>query len=234
MASRLFDEEFSAGILATLKRRDILGRANPTQLVPLWYNVNTEAEGIVQKFHEDRRSNPLLETTPPEAWLAAELMPIVLEIRAQVIISETLLVEALQRYFRGSVRSVGVDNTSGEQQLCTSVEPCLPALKRLLMDLYDRRKRLCDILQIRLDAFTFREALAARKPSSPREQIILQGINEGWKNHRIAVELDKQRFVPRDRDYKSYTQMLRTTPQNFYSMKCAIKNKYRKSDSTCG
>ena len=161
-------------------------------------------------------------------------MAIVLEIRAQVNMSETVLVAALQRYFRGSARSVAVDSTSGEQQLCTGIEPFLPALKDLLIDLADRRKRLCDILQIPLNAFTLREALAVRKPFSRREKIILQGIDDGLKNPRIAIELDKQALVPRDREYKSYTHMLRTSPQNFYSMKSAIKKKYRKSDSTCG
>ena len=234
MTNRSYDEEFSPVILATLKKRDILGRANSAQLVPLWYNMNTKAEGIVQKFHEDRRSNPLLETTPPEAWLAAELMPMLLEIRLQVNMNETVLVASLQRYFRGSVRSVAVDNTSGEQQLCTGIEPYLPALKHLLIDLYDRRKRLCDILKIPLNAFTVREALAERKPFSRREKIILQGIDERWKSQTIAHALDEERLVPRGHTYTSYTHMLRTSPQNFYSMKFSIKKKYRKSGSTGG
>jgi len=229
MTSRCFDEEFPAGILDMLKKRDILGRANATQLVPLWYNAYTKADAMEQRFQQERRQNPLLETTPPEAWLTAELMPVVQEIRAQVDIGELILDSALQRYLRSAVHPIAVDKTPDEQQLCTSVEAYLPAVKDLLINLYDRRKSLRAILQIPRTAYTFYKALTTRKPTSRKEAIFLEGINAGWKNPQIARTLDEDHQKPRT--YESYRKMLRSNPQNFYSLKNGIKKKYLDSVS---
>jgi hypothetical protein len=223
MPKKLYDEEFSPEILQKLKRLDVLGRKNLAHLAILRYNVYTEAEAIVQSFQDERRENPVLETTSPETWLTAELMPAVQKIRAKVDIPEAILDAALQRYFCRAVQPV-VDSTSDEQQLCTSVEAYLPAVKNLLINLYDRRKSLCQILRVPVSAYTLREALTARKPVSRREAIFLEGINSGWKNPRIARTLDDQRIKPRT--YESYGKMLRSNAQDFYSLKTTIKTKY--------
>src|ERR1039458_3955398 len=97
MPSKFHDDEFSPEILQMLRKRDVLGRGNSTHLVPLWYNAYTEAEVVVQKFQVERRQSPVLETTLPETWLTAELMPGVQTIRARVDIPEAILDSALQR-----------------------------------------------------------------------------------------------------------------------------------------
>jgi hypothetical protein len=223
MTSRFYDEEFSSEILQMLRRRNVLGRSNPAHLAILLYNLYTEAEVIVQKFQHDRRQNPLLETTPAEAWLTAELIPMVQKIRAKVDIADSVLDPALQRYFYRAAHSI-VDKSSDEQQLCTSVEAYLPAVKELLIDLYDSKKGLRGILKLPPTAYTFREAFTARKPTSRRADIIVQGIKEGWKDQRIARALDNGALKPRN--FPSYMEMLRNSAQNFYSMKSEIKKRY--------
>lgn len=226
MSAKLHDDEFSPEILLMLKQRDILGRLNPAQLVPLRYNSQTEAEAMVQKFQDARRDNPLLETTPAEAWLTAELMPVVEQIRAKVDIPEKVLDATLQRYFCRAMQPI-VDRISDEQQLCTSVEVYLTAIKQLLIDLYDRRKSLRGILRISPTAYTVRKALAARMPTSRREAVFLQGITEGWKNHQIARALDERGLKPRNRDYKSYREMHQIKNQLFCALKSDVKRKYQ-------
>lgn len=225
MSAKLHDDEFSPEILLMLKQRDILGRKNPAQLVPLRYTLYTEAEATVQKFQDARRDNPLLETTPAEAWLTAELMPVVEQIRAKVDIPERVLDAALQRYFCRAVQPI-VDRISDEQQLCTSVEVYLTAIKQLLIDLYDRQLSLRDILEIPATAYTLREAIVVRKPSSRREEIFLKGIKERWKNQRIARELDEKGLKPRGTTYKSYKEMHQINSQLFCATKSNIKKKY--------
>jgi hypothetical protein len=66
---KLYDAEFAPQLINTLKKREILGQANPAQLVPLRYNMSTE--GMEKKFQGERAKNPLLATAPPEAWTAA-------------------------------------------------------------------------------------------------------------------------------------------------------------------
>lgn len=226
MAGKFHDEEFSPEILDMLRRRDILGSSNPAHFAILRYNAYTQAEAIVQKFQDARRQNPLLETTPAEAWLTSELVPAVEQIRANADLAEPILDSALKRFFRLPVHTA-IATTSSEQHLCTSLDEYLPSVKALLMDLYDRRKSLRGILRIPVTAYTVREALSARKPASKREAIFLEGINAGWKDHRIARTLDEQRIKPRT--FESYRKMLRTNPQNFYSLKATIKKKYEDS-----
>ena len=151
-------------------------------------------------------------------------MPGVQTIRARVDIPEAILDSALQRYFRRAVPPTAANKTSDEQQLCISVEAYLPALRVLLIDLYDRQKSLRNILRIPPHAYTVRDALSSRKPSSRREAIVLEGINAGWENPRIARRLDEQHLKPHR--YESYTKMLRSYPQNFYALKSGIKKKY--------
>jgi hypothetical protein len=222
--SKMFDSELNAEVLKMLKRRDILGLANSAHLSLLIYNLNTEAEMIVVRFDAARRENPLLETTTPDAWLTAEMMPVVELIRDKVDIAEPILAAAIQRYFRRVAHPIAADGTPGEQQLCTSIEAYLPAVKNLLINLYDRKKSLRAILGIPVAAYSLREALTQRKPSSRMEAVFLEGMNARWKNHRIARTLDEQHLKPR-RD-KSYTEMLRLNPQGFYSLKSGIKKKY--------
>jgi len=224
MAGRFYDAEFSPGVLQLLKKREVLGQSNPAQFVPLIYNIATEVETIEERFDAERKENPLLETTPPEAWLAAEVMPAITAIRPYVEIQENLLVNAVQGYFQRAVRLVASEGPS-EQQLYTTVRSYRAALKKLLIDLYDRRKSLSGILRIRVGVRTIREALATRKPSSRRQAIILKGTNEHRSNQYIAKELDKSGLKPRR--YKSYTDMLRTNSQMFYALKSDIGRKYR-------
>lgn len=224
MSAKVFDNEFSPEILKMLKQRDILGQTNWAHYVLLEYNLDTAARAIVQSFDIERRKNPLLETTPPEAWLGAKCAPIVRDIRPNIDVDDAILSKTLQRYFRGASNAVVVNVQPGEQQLCTTLEPYFPLIKKLLNALYERKTSLRAILGIRTDAYTVRAALKTRKPSSPLERTFLQGIKEGWKNHRIARALDEQEVKPRN--FESYSQMLHEGVESFYSLKSAIKKKY--------
>lgn len=224
MPARLYDEQFSADVLKMLKKRDVLGQSNPVHFVPLEYNVAAEVEKIEEQFEAERKQNPLLETTLPEAWLTAEITPIVAEVRPNVSISEAVLTVALLRYFRRAVRLN--DSPLEEQQLWTTVRPYRAALKSLLLDLSDRRKGIHEILKIPRDVRTIRDVTQDRKPHSRREEILLQGIKGHWTNQHIARELDKHGIKPHSRDFGSYTEMFRMKSQNFYALKSEVKRKY--------
>lgn len=227
MPTRLHDEEFSPEILRMLKKRGVLGQANWIHFVPLDYNVDTEAHALIERFQIERRENPLLELTPAEAWLAAEAMPIVHHIRASLNVEDAILSAALQRYFCYAQHPVVVDRRPGEQKLCTSVEAYFPLVKKLLTNLYDLRKSLREILGIPANAYTLREAMSKRRPSSRRETLILSGLNERRANQYIARQLDAHSMKPRSNKYKSYLEMVRINPQAFYALKSDVKKKYR-------
>ncbi len=226
MSTKSYDAEFGADPLNELKKRDILARANPVHYVPLIENLHRMVEAMEQKFQEERKPNPLLETTAPEAWIAAEIMPFVKEVRANADIDDQLLSKALQKYMQRGTKAHPISGPDGEEELHTTIEPYLSALRELVTAVCDRRKSLRRILRLSPGAYTIREALIPRKPASRRETIFLQGVRDNWPNHRIAKELDDKGLKPSNKDYKSYKEMLRTSPQLFYSLKSAIKKKY--------
>lgn len=228
MATKLYDAEFAPGVLRMLKKRAILGRANAAQLACLNYNLGTEALAIAGRFQDERKRNPLLETTPPEAWIAAEVSPLIQEVRSNIDVDEELLSEAIQEYLRPwGPRNTGQTN-GDEQKLHTTIEPYVPVLKKLLFDLYDRAKSLRAILGLRRHIYRVRDLVAQTRPSSRREGIMLQGIQQGWTNQRVARALDEAGITPRKHGhYDSYQQMLHISPQLFYSLKNQVKTKYR-------
>lgn len=223
MPHRLHDKEFSAPVLRMLKDREILSESNPVHSAILIYNIGVAVEDIKLRYDNDRKQNPLLETTPAEAWLTKTFVPIVRSIRFNVDVSDPILVAALSRYFRRAAPPVNRDSLT-EQQLCTSIHVYRPALTRLLRDLYDRRRSLNGILGIRAVVRSPGEALSERKPSTMREAIILSGIKVHWTTMRLAKELDKTRCKPRS--YKSYVDMVQANPQHFYALKSQVKKKY--------
>jgi hypothetical protein len=120
------DAEFESAVLATLKKRDILGRANPAQLALLDYNLRTEAEGFEQEFQESRQRNPLLETTAPEAWIAAEIVPKIREVRSNVDVAEEVLSEAVQKYLLYRSKTDTPSEVDDEQKLHTTIQKFIP------------------------------------------------------------------------------------------------------------
>lgn len=226
MPNRLYDHEFSAGVLQMLRKREALGQSNTVHFVPLVYNLRTEAEcGMEERFSAERRSNPLLETTHPVAWLAAEFFEHISEIRPNVEFDEFAVVAALKRYFQRAVLST-MNEYPGEEQLWTTVRPYRDAMKKLLLDLFNRRQSLRSILKLPAGSCTIHQAMSEREPSSRREEVILRGIKEHWSSQRIARELDNLGWKPRSASFKSYSELLHMNPQNFYSLKSAVKRKY--------
>lgn len=226
MPNKTYEVEFDPNILETLKEREILGKANVLQLFPLLYNLELITEGIERQFQEERKSNPLLTTTAPESWLAIRIAPLVREIRPNVEVDEVVLNAALQKFFKARKPAQSPSELSGGEEACTTVWPYIPALQNLLEDLFNPRKSLRWILSLERDARGIRKGLMLRKPGSIREAIIIQGIEEGWGNQRIATELDKRGLKPKSRNYGSYIIMLKMRPQLFYSLKNGIKKKY--------
>ena len=228
MATKLYDQEFDPDLLRVLKERDILARANPVQGVPLTYNLFQRVAEIEQLFQQERKANPLLETTPPEAWLAAKSIPDIQRIRRNVDLDEVILGQAVQLHFAPRPAKRSVSQEPNEGALVTTVEPYRERLRQLYLDLYDRRKSLRGILVLGRGLYTVRGMGRPRQPTSLREAIIKQGIEKGWKNHEIARELDKQGLTPRKGSHStSYGDMLKNQNQLFYSMKSAIKKKYQ-------
>lgn len=226
MSAKSYDHEFSPEVLVMLRKREILGRANWVHLAVLEYNVGTETRLIERHFDVERKENPLLETTDPEAWLVAEFVPIVHGIRGQVQIEAAILIAGLTRYFRRLVPIAANElSATGEQQLWTTIALYRTAVTKLLRALYDRRTSVGRILGIPATTTFLREAMSNRQPSTRREAIILDGINKRWSNQAIARELDKSGLKPRS--HNSFTEMLRMNPQLFYAMKSDVRRKYR-------
>ena len=227
MARRFYDDEFSAAVLQMLKKLEVLGQSNPVHFIPLVYNVAVKVDALVESFDAERKGNPVLETTPPEAWLTAEIVPAINAIRGNVEVKELVLGATLSRHFRRAV-PLTPDEAPSEQHLWTTIRPYQTALKKLLIDLYDRRKSLRGILGIPVAACTIREAMSERKPSSRLEAIMLRGTTEHRSNPYIARELDESGLKPRT--HKSYTEMLHLSPQVFYVLKSSVKRKYRRQN----
>ena len=221
-SERFYDDEFDPDLLKVLRKRDILGEANPAQLAPLVYNLLTEVRLLEKKFQTERQQNPLLETTPPEAWIAAELLPWIQQVRCGVDLDERILSAVLKRKLRCAVQPLG---ESCDQHLHRAIQPYLTHVKKLLLQIVDRRKSLGQIMSLRPNAYSVRDALKVRQPNTRREATIVRSIREGRPDHWIARELDKHGDKPKG-DFASYTEMLRISPQLFYSMKSNIKKKY--------
>src|ERR1700682_641304 len=223
---KFYDFEFGAAPLRDLKKREVLASSNPVHFVPLIYNLLTKAEGMEQEFQRERKANPLLETTSPEIWIVAEIMPFVKEVRENADVHDRLLSNALQRYLRRQAKPKLRPRPDDDEPLLTTIESYVPALKKLLIAVCDRGKSLREILRLPADAYTIRDALARRKPGTKRQGIFLLGIEEKWRNPRIAKELDEKGLKPDDSDFKSYAEMLQIKPQLFYSMKHNIKKDF--------
>jgi Arc/MetJ family transcription regulator len=227
MSKRFYDTEFSPGILAMLKERDILMRANRAQGFILVYNLTSEVELLIRRFEEERKANPVLETTPPEAWIAAKLVPSIRETRPNIDTDDELLSEAMQKTLR---RFTPVDDMAkhGEQVLRLTIEPYRTYLETLFLNLFDRTKSLRAILGLRWAVFGVRDLEPQTRPFSRREDIIVRGLRGKWSNRRIATALDEAGIRPRSPDrHKSYVLMLKDNSQCFYSLKNAVKTKYR-------
>jgi hypothetical protein len=227
MSKRFYDAEFAPGILVMLKERDILMRANRAQRYILVYNLATEAELLIRRFDEERKANPVLETTPPEAWIAAKLVPNIREIRPNIDTDDELLSEAIQRILRRFAPLADIAKHC-EQVLSLTIEPYRPCLETLFRDLFDRTKGVRSILGLRRATYNLRDFERDTKPFTMLGTIFLQGIRERWSNRRIAITLDEAGVQPRNPEkYKSYVHMLGIDSHSFYSLKNNIKTKYR-------
>lgn len=219
---KLYDDEFSAEALKLIKEVEILGLARAAVLS---YNVGKDIRGLEETFQSERREDPLLETTPLEAWIILKILPRIQEIRSNIDMEEGLLVEALKRFLRESVRETP-PQYENEQVLNTTIKAYVPALEKLFGELLDRRKSLRTILRLRPDAYTIRQVASPLKPRSKREQLILRCHEKKWNNRRLAMELDNAGIKPRNRDFKSYCQMLSDDSPLFRSMKYDVLKKY--------
>ncbi len=224
MSKRFYDAEFSPGILTMLKEREILSRANFAQGCILIYNLATEAELLVRRFTEERKANPVLETTRPEAWIAAQIVPSIREIRPNIDTDDAVMSKAVQENLCRFTPTKGLLDHD-EQTLCTTIEPYRPYMERLFLDLFDRSKSLRAILGLRRTVYGVRNFDLQGKPFSRLEDIILRGLIEQRKPRLIAITLDEAGLKPRR--YKSYVHMLEINSHSFYSLKNNIKTKYR-------
>jgi hypothetical protein len=227
MGKRFYDAEFAPGILVMLKERDILMRANRAQGFILVYNLATEVDLLIRRFDEERKANPVLETTPPEAWITAELVPTIREIRPNIDTEDELLSEAIQRILR---RFAPLDDIAkhGEQVLWLNIEPYRPCLETLFLNLFDRTKSLRSILGLRRATYSLRDFGRDTKPFTKLDEIMLRCLKEKQKPMRIAIALDEAGVRPRSPEkYRSYVHMLGINSHSFYSLKNNIKTKYR-------
>jgi hypothetical protein len=223
---KFYDAEFGWEVLSVLRKREILGRANPALFVPLTYNLLTKAQGLEQVFQEESQKNPLLETTPPEAWIAAELLPQIREIRENVEVDDEVLSDAVQKYLRHHSKGPGNSEVNAEQKLHTTICGFLPAIEKLLCDIFDRRQSLLGILALANNRFKVAQPIRAKAPSTLREAIIIQAIKEKWPHQKLAGELDRAGLKPKNKQWQSFRQMLEMYPHQFYSMKSSVKKKY--------
>ena len=221
------DAEFEPAVLAALKERDILGRVNFALLGPLDYYLRTEAEGFEQEFQKSRQRNPLLETTAPEAWIAAKIVPKIREVRSNVDVTDEVLSDAVQKYLLYRSATAMTSEVDDEQKLHTTIEQFIPAIEELLRETLDRRKSLADILALEINHFKVNQPLQLRVPKSLREQITVQAIMEKWPNPKLANELDRAKLKPKSKQFDSYKTLLHLDAQQFYSRKNAVKKKYQ-------
>jgi hypothetical protein len=228
---KFYDTEFGAEPLRDLEKRDLLASSNPVHLVPLTYNLVTKAEGMEQRFQRDRKANPLFETTAAEIWIVAEIIPFVKEVRANVALDDELLSDGLQRYLRRESKQYLSPRPDDDEPLVTTIEPYIPALKKLLDAICDRRKSLRGILRLSANAVTIRDTSARHNGGTSRQAIFLLGIKGKWSNYRIANMLDDKGLKPKNKDFKSYAEMYRIKPGVFYSMKHNIKKNSHAHDS---
>jgi hypothetical protein len=221
----LHDAEFSSGVLLMLRRKEILERANCVNAVPLDYGISTRVVEIENLFQIERRGNPLLEQTPPEAWIAAVLLDQIRDIRGNVQIRDRVLSDAVQKYLRHHFPPVETPLDQDEQKLATTMEPFLPAVRSLFDELLDRRKGIFGILGLRVSSGSIRRIVNAT-PKTLREKIMVQAINEDWSNPRLARALDAAGLKPRNPRWKSYMEFQFQDRGQFYVLKSQIARKY--------
>jgi hypothetical protein len=219
------DTEFSPEVLLTLRRKEILERANCVNAVPLDYAISTCLSEMERLFQKERRADPLLEQTPPEAWIAAVLLDQIREIRSNVQIGDRVLCDAVQKYLRHHCPQIEAQFDQREQKLVTTIEPFLPAVRSLFDQLFDRRRSVFSILGLRTSSGSIRR-IARATPSSDREKIIVLSKREAWSNRRLAEALDTAETKPRDKRWKSYMEMYHQNPAMFRVLKSQVVTKY--------
>jgi hypothetical protein len=225
---KFYDTEFAPKALAMLKQQHILGTANVAHYAILHYNLGIQARDFEDVFQQARRENPLLETTPPEVWIAAQVVPIIRDVRSNVEVDDDVLSDAVQKYLRHHYKPAPVEDfeAQGEQKLYRTIEHFIPAIERLLRDLFDRAKSLGGILSLARDRFKVGHAIGARQLGTRREELIIQAINENWRNQKLADQLDRAGIKPKGKHWKSYKQMLHHNSQLFSATKNSVKKKY--------
>jgi hypothetical protein len=222
---KLHDAEFSSEVLLMLSRKEILERANCVNAVPLAHAISSRLVEMESLFQKERRGDPLLEQTPPEAWIATVLMDQIREIRGNVQIRDRMLSDAVQKYLRRHFPRNEAPPDNDEQKLVNTIEHCLPAVKSLFDELFDRRKSIFGILGLRISSGSIRRVVST-KPKSKREQIIVQAINENWSNPHLARALDAAGLKPRNPRWKSYLEFLFQDRDQFDVLKSQIARKY--------
>lgn len=208
-----------------LRRKEILERANSLNAVPLDYGINTRLVKIENQFQVERRDNPVLEETPPEAWIASVLLDDIRQIRANVVIPDRTLSDAVQKYLRRRFPLIEARADHDEQKLVTTIQPFLPAVQSLLDEIFDRGKSIFGILGLRVSSGSIRRIVRAT-PKSQREKLIVRGINEGWSNSRLGRELTDAGIRPKNRRWKTYVEFQHQEPQQFSVIKSTVKRKY--------
>jgi hypothetical protein len=224
MATKLNDAEFSPKMLAKLRKRAILEKANPVNAVPLDYRIKTRVVELEKQFQKERRENALLEQTPPEAWIAAVLLDEIRGIRSNVELSDSILSRAIKRYLLHRCSPAEDENPEGER-LITTIEPFHSAIESLFRELFNRQKSLFGILGLRRSEGSIRRIIAAA-PKSERDKIFVQGLSEKWPNRRLAEALDHAGIKPASDRWKSYREMYHQNPEQFRVLKSQTKSKY--------
>jgi hypothetical protein len=224
MAQKLYDFEFSPWAVSILRKRTILTKANFVHAVPLDYGIEEYGVRFEKRFQKERRENPLLEQTAPEAWISAVLSEEVRAIRCNVEISDSILDRAIQKYLRHRCPPVEDEQPEGER-LITTIEPFQSAIESLLRDLFNRQKSLFGILGLRQSEGSIRRIITAA-PKSKRDKIFSQGINEKWPNRRLAQALDDAGIKPASDRWNSYQEMYHQNPEQFRVLKSQTKRKY--------
>ena len=208
-----------------LKRKEILERDNSNNAVPLDYNIGTGLLEIEDLYQKERRENPMLEQTSPEAWVATVMLNEIREIRANVVIPDRTLSDAIQKYLRHHFPKTTVPVDAHEQQLLTTIKTCFPAIRSLFEELFDRGKSVFGILGLRASSGSIRRIVSAT-PKSKREQIIVAAIREKWSNRHLAEVLDTAGVRPRGDRWSSYMEMWHQDPNQFRVLKSQVGKKY--------
>lgn len=223
---KLYDHEFGTSLLAVLRNRELLAQGNQVHYVALHYNIGLELAKLEQDFQQERRTDPLLEQTPPLTWLAAKLVPYIGQIRPNIRVTDKVLSLAVRKYLRRHLSRQTAITDLEQQELVRTMEPYLSAVRKLLNGLYDRRRSLAGLLALTAKTYSLRRSMKFRKPKSLRDRIYIRGITEGYSNARIARDLDDADVRPRKKSWQGYAEMNLQDPKQFQVLKSHTKSKY--------